>query len=728
MSSNQSIINVRIAFLAIVMVTWGVVEFALHTLRPNTIEREDHIVSVFKETSDTIWESHKELQLITSNLSNVLLNVDASTYQDIIQESANNLDNTSDWLLVRDGVAQWWSDNLSRNVVEAMLNATSVLHSNENGVFVIASSKWTTTNSSWQLLGSTKIFDISVSNSKYGDVYEASIPTLTRMNPVPFYLEGSPDLLPFDHRFSIIRINENFTTGHLALSTLDPGVRNYVDPIWTYGLRTLFFFVVALSAWSILNLLVSDRSESFKLASRIAFILICGWITVLLDIIKYWSGLNTADILFDGINLTPGLVHFGWATFIFVLAARYMLLHFSKERFFDHGTRFNKTSLILFTVGSFIGTLFWLILLYHNELYALLRVHEIEHNFSNFRIELVGFLWFILVASTFRLIGGLLHFVQKSVKYQVNWILQILITGHIYLFTILFILEYSSGDVDLIKTGWTLTTLPIGIWILQKLLNSDPIEDSIFMQSLRLSTFPVLVAFPLYLHESIELIQIIQIIPAIIGIWIKSFAGSLVVVSVTSINASQSPDLLKWNLNQLFKGHHESRLTLTTFLLILGYFVSTPLAQNVTKSQLEQSYSHFLFNQSNQYPVQGSYEPGLIRLPVFESWMVSEKPDFDDLLDFQVYSSTLNNTSSNTLKWTVSNENSSILLRLYKASESDPSPENYRILATTVDSYPRIFDRLSAIISSISILAVFSFHFIIGIVGNRSRSKNVSTI
>ena len=711
------------------MVTWGVVEFALHTLRPNTIQREDQIVEVFKKASDTIWESHKQLQLNASSLSNSLQKADASYYANIINESIQTLSSSSsDWLLVRDGKALWWSDNLTIPVVGAMLDATSVLHSNDIGVYVIASSKWTSDYSNWQLLGSTKIFNISVQNSRFGDVYEASIPALSSMDPAPFYLEGSPDLLPFDHRFSIIRINDDFTTGHLALSTLDPGIRNFANPVWMYGLRTLFFLIVAFSAWRILKLIIVEKREPFKLASQVAFILLFGWFTVLLDIVKYWSGLNTADSLFQDAELTIESVQYAWVSIIFLIISRFLMNHFNRERFFDHGTRFNKTSIILFTVGSFIGVIFWFITLYYNELSSLNWTQSIIASSSFSNLSVVGFIWFVLVAVIFKLIGGLLHFIQKSVKYQVSWIIQILITGHIYLFTILFILNYSSGEIDLIKTGWILLVLPIGIWILYRQIGSESNRDSIFLQSLKLSLFPILVAYPLYLYESFGTIQLIDVVPSFIGIWIRSFICSFVVVSIMGNETSTENWLIDLDVMQLPKGHKETRLALTTLLVLVIYFISAPIAQNVTKAELEQNYTHFLINQSNHHPVVGSYEPGMLDLPIFESWAVTAQPDFEEMLDYRVFSSAIANTTINTLDWPTPIDDTPTLLRLYKAAGSDTSTENYQILATTVDTYPRIFGRLSAIISSLSILAVLSIHFFFGIVGKRGTSNNVSTI
>lgn len=708
------------------MVTWGVVEFALHTLRPNTIQREDQIVEVFKKTTETIWESHKKLQLDASSLSNTLQKAEVSEYSSImngyIGEGVNPY---SDWLLVRDGFAQWWSDNLTIPVVGAMLDATSVLHSNDDGVYVIASSKWTSHDSNWQLLGSTKIFNISVQNSRFGDVYEASIPALSSMDPAPFYLEGSPDLLPFDHRFSIIRINGDFTTGHLALSTLDPGVRSFANPVWMYGLRTFFFFIVAFSAWFILSLLVNEKSELFKLVSQITFILLCGWFTVLLDIVRFWSGLNTIDKLFQESSLSVVMVHFAWVSIIFLVVSKFLMSHFRRERFFDHGTRFNKTSLILFTVGCIIGCLFWFILLYYNELEFVKWSFSIDIHPNDSGVVVVGFLWFTLVSTTFKLIEGLLLFIQKSVKYQVSWILQILITGHIYLFTILFIINYSTGQIDLLKSSWLLLVLPIGIWLLYKQLNEGNNTDSVFLQSLKLSFFPVLVVYPLYLYESFETLEMIQLLPALTGIWIRSFISSLIVVYFMN-SGSSGAKLIDLNLKQLLYGHVETKRALTAILITVVYFISTPVAQKLTKTEFEQNYSHFSINQSNHHPILGSYEPGIVNLPVFESWVVMAQPDFEEMLDYGVFIETITNTIANTLNWSISTGNSPTMLRLYKSNLSGSSAENYQILATTVDSYPRIFARLSAIISSLSILAVLSIHLFLGITRKRSNSSNAS--
>jgi len=648
------------------MVTWGVVEFAHHTLRPNTIQREDQIVEVFKKASDTIWESRKQLQLNASSLSNFLQKTDASNYPDIISKYIQRQSNSSsDWLLVLDGKAKWWSDNLTIPVVGAMMDATSVLHSNDEGVYVIASSKWTSNGLNWQLLGSTKIFDISVQNSKFGDVYEASIPALSSMDPAPFYLEGSPDLLPLDHRFSIIRINDDFTTGHLALSTLDPGIRNFVNPIWIYGLRTLFFLIVAFSIWRVLNLIIVEKSEPFKLASQTAFILLSGWFSVLLDIVKYWSGLNTADNLFQDATLTIELVHYAWVTIILLITSKFLLNYFNRERFFDHGTRFNKTSIILFSVGSLFGVIFWFIALYYNQLSTLNWTQNIVSSTSFSSVAFVGFIWFILVTTVFKLIGGLLSFIQKSVKYQVSWILQILITGHIYMFTILLILNYSSGEIDLIRTVWILLVLPVGILLLYRQIDTENNRDSIFLHSLKLSSYPILVVYPLYLYESFETIQLIEVIPSFIGIWIRSFICSLVVVSIICNEKNRELWLINLDLRQLPKSNEETRLALTTLLVVVVYFISAPIVQNVTKAELEQNYIHFLINQSNHHPTAGSYKPEVLDLPIFESWAVTARPDFDEMLDYRVFSSAIANSTVNTLDWSTPKDDSTTLLRLY---------------------------------------------------------------
>jgi hypothetical protein len=712
------------------MVSWGVVEFTLHTLRPDTIQREDRIVSVFKNTTEIIWDTHKRLQINASEIANRLKSSSTADYSAHISIINDDIyDSKTDWLLVRDGQAQWWSQNLTLDVVQAMLDATSVLRSSKNGVFVIASSDWTHGDSNWRLLGSTRIFSMSLSDSRYGDVYEPSIPALSGIEPDPFYLEGSPDLLPFDHRFSILRINNDYTTGHLAISTLDPGVRNYFHPVWMYGFRTIFFLIVILLSWGIINLIQTDSNAKIKLGGKLLFIAVVGWITVLLDIVRFWGGVTTAESLFAESGISLKLIYYAWISFIAGLMLKFLIQFFNKERFFDHGTRFNKTSLYLFITGCVIGGISWWVMSYYNLLFNSIWAHNPISQFTEYRQFFVSFFWFVFIAASFKLLEALLIFIQKSVKYQVNWILQILITGHIYLYTILFILNYDTINTEYFTKAWVFTTLPIGIWILQNMIarNTESTGDTIFVESLKLSLFPTLVVVPLYVFETIGSIEIAGFPRVVTGLWLTSFLSSVVIVYVLNLRTSENLEFIHLNFKSLLSRHSEIRFLITSVLIVLIYFVSSPIAEMVVKRDLEKSYTSFLINQSNHHPVEGSYKPALLGLPVYQSWLISGNTYFEEILDYSISKSVESNVSSNALKWDKTPKNEQVL-KIYRATGSFDNPENYQILATTVDSYTRIFGRLEAIISSISILAVLSIHFGLGIVGSRSTTKNASTI
>jgi hypothetical protein len=728
LNQNQSILNLRIAILAFVMVAWGVAEFALHTLRPDTIQRENRIVSVFKESSDIIWNTHKSLQIKTASL--------ASDIQRQLTDSGNatgirNIPKSAaienNWLLIKNSNAIWWSENLTLDVVQAMISATSVLYSSEDGVYVIASSNWSNGSDSWQLVGSTEIFRIALRGSKFGDVYEASIAQLERLQPTPFYLEGSPDLLPFDHRFSIIRVNDDYTTGHLALSTLDPDVRNYFNPSWMFGIRTFFVLLLVVLSWRILILLVSFTSALTKLFVKIGFLIFWGLSAVLLDVIAFWGGATYTGSLFNSDSIPATLVQMVWATIVFLLLCRILVNFFNTDRFFDHGTRFNRTSLILFLTGCVIGGLYWWIMIFQSEIAHFGHYFSKNPAFSGNNELFIVMCWFVLVASIYKLLEGLLHFIQKSVKYQVQWIHQVLIAGHLYLFTILFIVTYSSGSLNYFISAWILLAMPLGIWRIQHYFYSDSNERTLFRQSLILSAYPVLVAFPLSLVNNYEELYISELVNVFVGYWILSFLASVVVVLVLKLFRSDKAAFISVNFTSFFDIKSDLRQLIASGLIILIYLGTPFIADYYTRNTLENQYFNFQINQSNHHRIYGSYEPGVLQLPLFRTWTLVDQTDFETLLDYAVFFSALQNRTSNTLNWVETQESNNKILQLFKLDTVDQNAQNYRILATTVDSYTRIFGRQSAIISSISILAVLSIHFGLGIVGRHSIIKNATT-
>ena len=116
------------------MVIWGVAEFSMHTFRPNTIERENRIVTAFKNTTDTIWKTHESLQIgttqITRQLQTVLQNsqdADSLFLQKKLIDFMESSNSKLDWVVTKNNQVFWWSNNINRDLVNEITQNGSVI-------------------------------------------------------------------------------------------------------------------------------------------------------------------------------------------------------------------------------------------------------------------------------------------------------------------------------------------------------------------------------------------------------------------------------------------------------------------------------------------------------------------------------------------------------------------------------------------------------------------------
>jgi len=705
------------------MVVWGVSEFALHTLRPDTIQRENRIVTVFREASEAILASHQDLQLKASNAAVSIQNARAHNPDQSIDQVLQHLsDKSQHWILIRDQKAVWWSEQLTLSMIHALMDSESALFTDDQGMYVTVSTSWNMHGDLWQLAGGQQLFAIANKDSRYGDVYQASTRELHYLKPTPYYLEGSPDLLPFDHRFSIIRLRNDATTGHLALSTLDPDVRNYVDPFWNYLIRSIMFSLIALLTWNITSQVSFDYPERTKLAIKLSLIALFGYVAVLLDLVQYWTiGVHAFNPIRYHVSLSD-ITMIGWIGFVSIPASAVLFGYLQRIRLFDHSLRFNRTTLIIFSLGMMFALGYWWsvrLALTMGDLYAA--------DFSTMTTSGSSIIWIAQSICMAALSYAVLKFILRSVKYQAVWVVQLLLFGYTYLYTILVIVNYTQNDPTIWLTLWIGTMFPVVIWITWTWIKwmEESHVGTLIQQSSLLSVMPTITlsGITLFLFGSDSTLS--QLFLMIVIIYVLSWILSVVILWFFYTFSGVSIRIININAT-IWSTRSDSRTIFVIVGILMTFISSHYISHYLSSSQLEQQFKRFDIQSGSQYRVVGSYVPGLLELPTYQNWTLNEILPPPEVLPFSIFTSAQHNLGANVLRWNHAGKPKSTILDVFKPASSSTS-ESFNILFTSINSYGRIFETLSSTISSSIIFALLCLHLTIRMVGKRRFAVHVKT-
>ncbi len=689
------------------MVVWGVVEFGLHTIKPNTIQREDRIVRMFKTASTEMWSIHQALQIETANktheLIRVLDTVDASEVSSVLGLNSQVEDHRT-WLLLKNDTAVWWSPKLSPSLVDAFANMQSVLHNDLNGVYVMASSSFSHGTDEWKLFSANKLFEIANPGSRYGDVYLPTSKRLNNLNPTPFYLEGSLDAVPFDHRFSIIRLNEDATTGHLAVSTLDPSVRNYVHPDVLIYLRLLLLAIATFLLWNILVIGTNLYGNSFRLPLNILLVILFSWSFVQLGLFGYFIDLIYSAT--DGVSTSDyRLMISGWyalmASAILVMCSKQLL----NNRYYEHSTLINKTTLGVFLGGSLLGVLYFLagnlgLQLQNNGHF------ETSLMSTGIRIDsvILQFMFSSFVASIVLFSYQTAAFIIRSVKYKINWVLGVLIVGYMYVYMILMFITYDYASTQMIGHLWFGSGLLI---IVMMVLTSPNLESMLQDMSvlkfgkLTLS-FIFFITFAMFLtSNTIKFMSFSMILNQYIQhffVWTASGCIAWIVFSRYNKNPLRLTDLN----NHWFGFGSDRTFLLATLVLVLGLFVGSILVDHSTKQTLVQSNSDkigelsgiepfYATGKFNLYELDGSTPAtDLVLHPILDNWIVEKIRSHPAELIHH---------------WSKAHKSGSPILTTYRSATTQD--HGSIIYARTNYAFDRISDRMSSRFNATLLIIVF---------------------
>jgi signal transduction histidine kinase len=294
---DQAKINLIAAALAIVLVIWGVLEFALHTLRPDAIEREYRISGQFAATNKTIWERHAELQIGALDLAMNLGEISATGGRnlDSIEKEINSAPFNVHTAVFHNGTLVMWSDGLTPSLLQAHVGNKSAIHTDDSGFYLLASANISAINGTWQVFRSRRIFELQNSDPVYGDVYSPEETTIKRTAPSLFYLVGSPHMLPVGYRFNIMTVMDERTTGFFVVSINDPVIRRYLHPQLDRIMRTLVLTILIILIWLLIRIWFS--AEQFHHRTGYYLLLIWSsfgfsWYLGIPDFLRALSGTN----------------------------------------------------------------------------------------------------------------------------------------------------------------------------------------------------------------------------------------------------------------------------------------------------------------------------------------------------------------------------------------------------------------------------------------------------
>jgi len=319
---DQSKINLLAAILAIVLVVWGVLEFALHTLRPDAIEREYRISGQFAATNKAIWERHAELQISALDLAMRLAEITSQGLDNLsaFEAQINNNPPTIQTAVFHNGALVIWTDGMSPSLLEAYTENKSAIYTDNTGFFLLASSNIASATGNWQVFRSRRIFELQNSNPLYGDIYSPEDPIIRKTAPSLFYLVGSPHMLPVGYRFNIMTVLDEQTTGFFVVSVNDPVIRRYLHPQLDRFMRTVVLSLIVILLWQIIRIWFSADQFHYRTASYLLLIWSSYGISWYLGIPQFLRMLGGTDGIVHHLGMGPDIIQLVLSTLFLLLS------------------------------------------------------------------------------------------------------------------------------------------------------------------------------------------------------------------------------------------------------------------------------------------------------------------------------------------------------------------------------------------------------------------------
>lgn len=503
---DQSRINLYFAAVAVVMVAWGVAEFAGHTLRPDTISREDRINNRFRQTTDALWNNHALLQSATINMASLAQtnlhnrSLPADFYQHI-------KDDETIWAIYRDSSLVMWSEDMSEKLHQTFIGGNQVIFSDKIGLYLVSTSGFTENGSTWTILGARKMYTIANPGSRFGDVYIPIDKNLQKIRPAPYYLEGSPDQLPTDNRFHIITLYDEATTGHLTINTYDPQIRSYIHPNLDLSVRLFFFVTIFVLLWRITSIYFSEKEAWVKTWARQLLLTGGGWTAWNLNIVVFLSrvlvGLSESQEFLEN----TGLLLYFYTSLVVAGSVVLLSIKFIKDQRYFGFTWYPRTITFSVFYGLFSGFSFFMLAYVIGDISTYPFFDFINPSLLT---TLLGFLSILSIGLTgisvlmFTFLSG--WFLMNSERDQIGWVHPLTYLGFFYSYVLLSYLYGSDVNIGLYEHVW-IGTFYLVIYFASMFAHKNPaiVEvKSIIKASLLCSLLLILLSAPIIQSNALQ--------------------------------------------------------------------------------------------------------------------------------------------------------------------------------------------------------------------------------
>lgn len=416
------------------MVVWGVLEFGIHTLRPDTIQREEKITQTFRETSNILWNKHARLQIQSLEILDKLSdNIIDNSISPSFFKTINNRPMSEALAIYKDGRLVMWSDGLTKELNEYLKSNSTVLNSDDVGLYILASTSKQSNDTHWQVVNASIVFEIANPGSRFGDVYQPVDRELKRLTPQPFYLEGSPDLLPSDYRFNLITLYDDVTSGYFVLNVSDTVVRSFIHPNLDLGIRTLFFLLFVIIAAFITQLHFSKQSPIRRTFGYSSFIwlvfLSMHYLGVAMFIVRLLSGDTSVLSSYE----SSGLFYYIKWSIPFIITVMVLISALLETKRYYGFTWYPRTIAFSVIFGATSGFMFGM---FNKVIRYLSRIETVEIVDLSL-IPSVPTIWLFIVTGLFGvalIIGtiAIAWFLMNSEEDQLSWMHPLVVVGFVF--------------------------------------------------------------------------------------------------------------------------------------------------------------------------------------------------------------------------------------------------------------------------------------------------------
>lgn len=416
------------------MVVWGVLEFGIHTLRPDTIQREEKITQTFRETSNILWNKHARLQIQSLEILDKLSdNIIDNSISPSFFKTINNRPMSEALAIYKDGRLVMWSDGLTKELNEYLKSNSTVLYSDDVGLYILASTSKQSNDTHWQVVNASIVFEIANPGSRFGDVYQPVDRELKRLTPQPFYLEGSPDLLPSDYRFNLITLYDDVTSGYFVLNVSDTVVRSFIHPNLDLGIRTLFFLLFVIIAAFITQLHFSKQSPIRRTFGYSSFIwlvfLSMHYLGVAMFIVRLLSGDTSVLSSYE----SSGLFYYIKWSIPFIITVMVLISALLETKRYYGFTWYPRTIAFSVIFGATSGFMFGM---FNKVIRYLSRIETVEIVDLSL-IPSVPTIWLFIVTGLFGvalIIGtiAIAWFLMNSEEDQLSWMHPLVVVGFVF--------------------------------------------------------------------------------------------------------------------------------------------------------------------------------------------------------------------------------------------------------------------------------------------------------